>query len=423
MSAAEHQALTEVLSGVGEMADEFFKVSQNSGSQYVPAGQADFDIGFLAAFNHQQLSGFDVAFSTTEGQQFGEPENNLELSYQVDQKSNQQALDFSSQAGVTEIDFSLDMSTVGGKDVTQMQQYIATLDKNLEASRHNSKGENETSAFSKQDDASMLQGFAVFKDAFASMSSAAQRYSDIEQTAAEQFTNGRAMVAALVDNMITSDARYQGLGNEADNTLGAGLSKLADFDANFSFSKEPEGRGLRPKASVALSQATQQHQSGELSGITQSKTANAHFDYQGSRPDYYHKTESYDIGTAVKDNELVGLDQQHQVAIDKETYQFNPETSQYELQMALSEKTANESNIRLINDIWLESNETSHSLDKKQRVANKGTPDDFNRTNHHAHNKLVTLIGDLDKLAENKDLKRDYVVALDSVNFFMKNNS
>ena len=35
------------------------------------------------------------------------------------------------------------------------------------------------------------------------------------------------------------------------------------------------------------------------------------------------------------------------------------------------------------------------------------------------HNKLVTLIGDLDKLAENKDVRREYLTNLSQVNFFM----
>ncbi|GAW96169.1 MULTISPECIES: hypothetical protein [Colwellia] len=423
LSEAEHQALTEVLAGIGQMADEFFKVSQNSYSNYVPAGQADFNLDFLADFNHQQLSGFDVSFSTTENQQFGSSENNLDLSYHIDQESNQQALIFNSQAGVNEIDFSLDMSTFGGKDVKQIQQYLATLDKNIEDSRYHSKGDNKTSAFGKKDDLKMQQGFAIFKGAFASMSLAAQRYSNIESIAAQQFTDGRAMVAELVDNMISNDPRYQGLGSETNNSLGAGISKLADFDAKFSFSKEPLGRGLRPKISIELAQVTQQHKSGKLTGISQSKTLATHFDYQLTRPDYYDKTESYNIATAVKNQALLGLDQQHQVDVSKETYQFNPKTNQYELQMAFNEKIASESNIRLINDIWLENTESSHTMDKKERIANEGSPEDFKRTNHHSHKKLMTLIGDLDKLAENKHLKRQYLTALDEVNFFMDSNT
>ncbi|WP_352311455.1 hypothetical protein, partial [Psychrobacter sp. W2-37-MNA-CIBAN-0211] len=81
----------------------------------------------------------------------------------------------------------------------------------------------------------MQQGFALFKGAFTSMSAAAERYSNLESLADQHFNDGRAMVADLVDNMITNDARYQGLGNKAPNTLGASISKLADFDATFSY--------------------------------------------------------------------------------------------------------------------------------------------------------------------------------------------
>jgi hypothetical protein len=423
LSKAEHQALKEVLSGVGEMADEFFKLGQNPYSKYAPEDQSNFDLDFLASFNHQQLSGFDVSFSTTEGQQFVSSENNLDLSYNVNQETNQQAFLFKSQAGINHIDFSLDMSTFGGKDVKQMQQYMATLDQNLEDSRKNSKGENDTSAFGKKDDSNMQQGFAIFKGAFASMSSAAQRYTQIESVAAQEFTNGRAMVADLVDNMITKDPRYQGLGNKANNTLGDGISKLADFNAKFSFAKEPEDLGLRPKASVQLSQVTEQHQSGELSGINQNKMVKTHFDYQLTRPDYYDKIENYKIDTAVKGNELLGLDQHHQEDIDQKIYRLTPKTPQYELMMERTETVMNESNIRLIDDIWIETNENKQDMEKRERVGNsgKGRPEDFKNTNHHSHDKLMSIIGDLDKLAEDRDLKREYLIELDKVNFFMNN--
>nr|MDC2856893.1 hypothetical protein [Ningiella sp. W23] len=84
----------------------------------------------------------------------------------------------------------------------------------------------------------MKQGLAVFKSAFSSMSSAAERYSEIESVATKQFTNGRELVANLVDNMITKDPRYQGLGSSNKNSLGDGISKLADFDAKFSFAMD-----------------------------------------------------------------------------------------------------------------------------------------------------------------------------------------
>ena len=425
LSAAEHQALTEVLSGVGQMADEFFKVNQNSYSKYVPVGQSDFNVDFLATFDYQELSGFDVSFSTTEGQQLGQSENNLDLSYHVDQALNKQALTYQSQAGINEIDFALDMSMIGGQDVTQMQQYIATLDKNLEDSRQNSTTEGDTSAFGKKDDAKMQQGFAIFKEAFTHMSSTAQRYSQIESVAAQQFTNSQAMVADLVDNMITHDPRYQGLGNETNNTLGDGISKLADFNAKFSFSKEPDGLSLRPKISVALAQATQQEKSGKLNGLTQSKTVNTHVDYQLTRPDYYDKTERYNISSTVKNKELVGLDQHHQEDIDQKTYRFNPDKNQYELMMERTENLTNKSNIRLINDIWLETNESSQTMDKREREENSDNKktEDFKETNHHAYNKLMTLIGDLDKLAENKHVKRNYLTELSEVNFFMNRDN
>ena len=417
LSEEEHKALSQVLNGVGEMADEFFKVSENSFSPIIVPNQTDMSLDFLAGFNSEQLAGFNVSFSTTQNDALDTGENNLDLSYSIDEASNQQALVFKSEGGQNEIDFALDMSTIGGKDTQQMQQYLASLDQSLEDSRVNSTEDKKKSAFGRKGDDTMQQGLALFKGAFASMSSAAERYSNIESLADQQFNDGCAMVADLVDNMITNDSRYQGLADKAPNTLGAGISKLADFDATFSYALD--NGDYQPKSIIELSQATEQTQLGDLSGVTQSKNVSSHFDYQYSRPDYYDKEESYNVGTAVKNRELVGLDQSHEVDVDTKMYAFNPQTNQYELQMAMKEQTVSKSDIRLIDDIWLEANENSHNMSKKERVESDEKQAEFKTTSSHSHNKLVTLIGDLDKLAENKDVRREYLTNLSQVNFFM----
>ena len=420
LSEEEHKALSQVLNGVGEMADEFFKVSENSFSPLIVPNQTDMSLDFLAGFNSEQLAGFNVSFSTTQNDAHDTGENNLDLSYSIDEASNQQALVFKSEGGHNEIDFALDMSTIGGKDTQQMQQYLASLDQSLEDNRVNSTEDDKKSAFGHKGDEAMQQGFALFKGAFASMSSASERYSNLESLADQQFNDGRAMVADLVDNMITNDSRYQGLANKTPNTLGAGISKLADFDATFSYALD--NGDYQPKSIIELSQATEQTQLVDLSGVTQSKNVSSHFDYQYSRPDYYDKEESYNVGTAVKNRELVGLDQSHEVDVDTKMYAFNPQTNQYELQMAMKEQTVSKSDIRLIDDIWLEANENSHNMSKKERVESDEKQAEFKTTSSHSHNKLVTLIGDLDKLAENKDVRREYLTNLSQVNFFMDKN-
>jgi len=417
LSQAEHGALTQVMADVGKMADEFFKASENSFSPVIVPNQTDMSLDFLAGFNSDQLTGFDVSFSTSQNNEFSSDENTLDLSYFVDEAANQQALVFKAETGQHDIDFALDMSTIGGKDTQQMQQYLASLDQSLEDSRVNSTEDDKASAFGKGGDEVMQQGFTLFKSAFSSMSLAAERYSNIESLADQHFNDGRAMVADLVDNMITNDPRYQGLDDKAPNTLGTGISKLADFDATFSYALDQSD--YQPKSTIELSQVTEQAQLGELSGLTQSKKVSSHFDYQFSRPDYYDKEESYNINTAVKNKELVGLDQSHNVDVDTKMYEFNPQTNQYELQMAMQEQTLSKSDIRLIDDIWLEENENSYSMHKKERVENDEKQDDFKETSSHSHNKLVTLIGDLDKLAENKDVRREYLTNLSQVNFFM----
>ncbi|MDQ2042840.1 hypothetical protein NRL14_03710 [Pseudoalteromonas sp. 20-92] len=417
LSEAEHGALTQVMAGVGEMADEFFKVSENSFNPIIVPNQTDMSLDFLAGFNSEQLAGFNVSFSTTQNDELDTAQNTLDLSYSIDEASNQQALVFKAVGGKNDIDFALDMSTIGAKDTQQMQQYLASLDQSLEDSRVNSSEDDKKSAFGRKGDEAMQQGFALFKGAFTSISSAAERYSNLESLADQHFNDGRAMVADLVDNMITNDARYQGLGNKAPNTLGAGISKLADFDATFSYALD--NGDYQPKSTIELSQATEQAQLGELSGVTQSKNVSSHFDYQYSRPDYYDKEESYNVNTAVKNKELVGLNQSHEVDVDTKMFEFNPQTNQYELQMAMQEQTVSKSDIRLIDDIWLEENENSYNMNKKERVESDEKQDEFKKTSSHSHNKLVTLIGDLDKLAENKNVRREYLTNLSQVNFFM----
>ena len=115
----------------------------------------------------------------------------------------------------------------------------------------------------------------------------------------------------------------------------------------------------------------------------------------------------------------MGLDQSHKVDVDTKMFEFNPQTNQYELQMAMQEQTVSKSNIRLIDDIWLEENENSYNMNKKERVESDEKQDEFKKTSSHSHNKLVTLIGDLDKLAENKNVRREYLTNLSQVNFFM----
>lgn len=431
LSEAEHQALTQVLSGVGEMADEFFKAKQSAYSRYVPANQADLDLSFLSNFDNKALSGFDLYFSTSEGNTADADgallgtDNELNLSYTLDEDSQQQLLEFESVNGQNNIDFSLDMSTIGAQDKSQMQQYIKALDKSLEDNQLNSSEKSTRSAFGHKSDEVMKQGLAVFKSAFSSMSSAAERYSQIESVATQQFTNGRELVADLVDNMITRDPRYQGLGSSDKNSLGDGISKLADFDAKFSFAMD-QGDYIAT-STTKLSQNTEYQKSAGLTGVTQDKTASTRFNYEeGNRsdipPDYYDKQESYTIGTAVKNNELVALDQVHEVDVDKKVYQFNPEISQYELKKELKETTTSESNIRLINDIWLEKNEDSHRMEEKKRLSGVGAQNAFRTTSSYSHTQLVTLIGDLDKLAQNKEAKREYLAVLSQVNNFMDKN-
>ncbi|NRA62132.1 MAG: hypothetical protein HRU25_14785 [Psychrobium sp.] len=66
LSESEHQALTQILAGIGELADDFFAVTQQA-KAYQPHDvgtrdyiNADFNLDFLSDFDNQQLAGFDL---------------------------------------------------------------------------------------------------------------------------------------------------------------------------------------------------------------------------------------------------------------------------------------------------------------------------------------------------------------------------
>jgi hypothetical protein len=48
-----------------------------------------------------------------------------------------------------------------------------------------------------------------------------------------------------------------------------------------------------------------------------------------------------------------------------------------------------------------------------------GATNEFRTTSSYSHTQLVTLIGDLDKLEQNKEAKREYLAVLSQVNNFM----
>ena len=48
-----------------------------------------------------------------------------------------------------------------------------------------------------------------------------------------------------------------------------------------------------------------------------------------------------------------------------------------------------------------------------------GASNEFKTTSSYSHTQLVTLIGDLDKLEQNKEAKREYLAVLSQVDDFM----
>lgn len=435
LSKEEHDALTSILKGVGELADEFFSFNQISDNYQrnlaFQTNQAQLSLDFLSDFDNEQLASLDFSLSNSDGIKDPWMSNNLDFSYQFDQEKQEQEFSFNWEAGSRVTTFDLNMSALGNADQDQMLEYLAMMDENFEESSADGSQFFDNPYMRERYEEDLIAattGFSMFKSAFSNMSSQAERYTNLESQAQKIFDEGRSLVADLTENMIKNDPRYQGLSEVEKGSFSEGFSNLADFDTKFSFSPGTKDSFTE----LEMSQETQKKQIGKYSGINQQKNIEANSsDYYGDK-DVHHKDESYTITAGEKSGSLVGLDQEHTVNVVDQKYEYIVKEGFTGLQETsrTSEASKSESSIRLVEGIWQEKIDDTHIENEKKlsfefnpeyatnENVDKYTPvvDEVQKVKH---TQLVRIIGDLTALNKDDKLANKYTEKLIAANNFM----
>lgn len=226
LSDKEHAAMTEMLAGIGGLADEYFSTMENLNFRSRTA--PEFNMDFLNDFDNQQLASFDLSFLSQDIA--GNNQNHLNVGYEFDIKDEQQTLDFDFDNGQNQIAFNVDMSVYGQQDEQQMMQYLDAMEGSF--LENNVADENDDRIdIGEKEREQAASTFAIFKEIFQSMSEKANEFTELEKIADENFMNGRELVSELTKKVINHDPRY--VENSQSNKLGEGVSILADFKAEF----------------------------------------------------------------------------------------------------------------------------------------------------------------------------------------------
>lgn len=427
LSKEEHAALNKMLTGVGELADDFFAESKHAGyATFYEARQTgnDLNIDFLSNFDNAILSGVDLSFSTSGGGGDSFTQHNLDLSYQFDPLLQSQQLDLEFQSGLKQTDFSIDMSVFGKKDEQQLKQYLAVMEQSFEQNNElkNTAGRSELQqSMDKRFQQQASSDFSMFKSAFSTMSEQANRYSQIATLAEQEFNGGRALVAELTKQTITSDPRYTETLNK--NQLGAGISGLADFSAQFNFNVD----FIETVQSLDISQKTTNNASGGYQGVSQQKEISSD-SQKRSGPDsvkQQHKQE-YTVNAAIEGNSLVGLNQKHNKMSEHKTHQYVFDDNDKFIKVMTKidvEQSSDESNIKLIQGLWLEQSAKETEKTSTEVSLNGNIPTDVKRTNNYSHQQLTKLIGDLKPLIDNEEAIEKLNEKRRSIDSFMRNTA
>jgi hypothetical protein len=426
LSEQEYQAMVTVFSGIGQLADDFFSANGPAKNASLAPGSAlapQLNLDFLGDFDQQQLAGLDLSFSTSEHIYTSTMQHSLDFSYQFDQDQQTQHLALDWQAGMNrEISVDLNMSTIGQHDQQQMAQYLRMMEENFVQSSPDQQKISKYALKSifEPDQQIAKAGFSLFKSAFTSMSSQAALYTQTQQAGQEQ-SNYQANIANLSEQMIQQDPRYQGLSQAKADNFSQGFSKLADFDAGFSFTSAHPGDYTRLQFGQQTKVKAPEGQN--YSAMTQDKTmqASSQFDYI-QELDSHQKQESYQIKAGLDSGQMQGLDQQRQVTVEDINYQVFIDTKG-ELGLHQASKTNSNSNetsqIRLINDIWTEQNELNHSKTEENVVLEYGRQTATKFDHNVKHDMLLKVIGDLETYKGNTADSKEYYDKLNRLNAFM----
>lgn len=424
LSEEEHAAMTEILAGIGGLADEYFSNLNDNTNIGVFNQHLDhkFDMNFLNEFDSEQLASFDLSFSTSGSNIQTFSNDGLDISYDFDKDKGSQELDFHLNSGMTQIKFNVDMSVFGQQDTEQMERYLKTMEDNfLEKQNMGLEDDVDGDRFERQKEelsASATQ-FSLFKNVFESMSGQANQYTKLVELADETFENGRELVANLTKEMMANDPRY--IENNNENTLGNGISKLADFDAEFNFKSFDT-----PSHHLEIEQTTSEESSPTYQGVTQNKNITSSYNadnaanLEASRMNGKN-TENYTVSAGIEGYQVVALDQKYNSLDESKKYDYIWENSQWNEKLVehnISE-TEIESSIRLVEDLWIEQSSQEKSENNTSIHQYGREPAITTNKQSHSSLQLTRLIGQLDDLLEDNGKMEKVNEKLSSVGLFM----
>jgi len=424
LSEEEHAAMTEILAGIGGLADEYFSNLNYNINTVAFNKHLDhqFDMNFLNEFDSEQLASFDLSFSTSGSDTQTLTNDGLDISYNFDKDKESQELDFHLNAGMTQIKFNVDMSVFGQQDAEQMERYLKTIEDNfLEKQNMGLEDDVDGDRYERQKEeltASATQ-FSLFKNAFESMSGQANQYTKLVELADETFENGRELVANLTKEMMANDPRY--IENNNENTLGNGISKLADFDAEFNFKSFDT-----PSHHLVIEQTTSEESSPTYQGVIQNKNITSSYNadnaanLEASRMNGKN-TENYTVSAGIEGYQVVALDQKYNSLDESKKYDYVLENSQWNEKLVehnISE-TEIESSIRLVEDLWIEQSSQEKSESNTSIHQYGREPATTINKQSHSSLQLTRLIGQLDDLLEDNGKIEKVNEKLSSVGLFM----
>ena len=405
LSEKEYKAIQTIFSNVGELADDYFSSVADYDSLIPQSSSAALSTDLLAGFDSQQLAGVDLSMALWQGQ--GENGDDVNYSYQFNNSTQEQ--NFSMERNrfmFNPVNFDITTATYGGQDAAQLDQYLQVMD---------SSYKDVNGGLASHTDKHLAASMDMYKTALTSMFDLSDRHSQIQQQAAKNFTNGRQLVADLTNNLISTDRRFEKMSTDKGNIFQEGMSKLADFKAQFK-SGDKNQYGY---VDVSQQQKTTMTVEAGFQGMKQQKSYDSQTmsGYGAIGSIETKKSERYEAKAVIDKGAVVALDQQND-AKRSDNIHTKIDYGVYVSKLIDSKNSAS-SSMRLMEDIWTQNTEYSNNTNIDYKVTIGEEVILHSVKNDSEAGQKQRLVGDLDKLTDNEFLLKKYAPKLESVNNFM----
>ncbi|WP_445946182.1 hypothetical protein [Shewanella sp.] len=405
LSEKEYKAMQTIFANVGELADDYFGSVSAYSHQVPQSSNAALSTDLLAGFDSQQLAGVDLSMALWQDQE--ENSDKFDYSYQFNNDSQEQRLSVErKQLMFNPVNFDITTATYGGKDAAQLAQYLQVMD---------SSYKDVNGGLASHTDKHLAASIDMYKTALTSMFDLSDRHSQIQQQASANVTHGRQLVAELTNNLISKDKRFQKMSMEKGNIFQEGMSKLADFNAQFK-SGDKNQYGY---FDVSQQQKTTMTAEAGFEGMKQQKSYNSQTlsGYAAIGAIETKKSEHYEAKAVINEGAVVALDQTRD-AKRSDNIHTKIDYGIYVHELIDSKNSAS-SSMRLIEDIWTQHTENSSSTktDYKMTVGKEVALHSVKI--HTEASQKQQLIAALNKLSDNDFLRKKYAPKLERVNNFM----